>query len=239
MRTILLSVVAAALLAAEPGAAPSPAAAPQAGSPQAGSPQAGTVQTERSPEALARALDARYAGIRDFSADFTQIYKSGLLRRAENRQRGSVKIKKPGRVRWVYTDPDPQEVVSDGVRTYVSLPEDNLVYVQDVPTGEAASTADLFLSGRGNISGDFTPKIVQSPVDGTVGLELTPVKPDTEYERLILALEPRTLQIRGLVSFDLQGGESTIRFDNLKENTGLDDADFNFRIPRGADVQFN
>jgi len=217
MRDVLLPALAAVLMAV----ASAPAGAQQA----------------RSPEALARAVEQRYAGIRDFSADFTQVYRSIL--RAESRQRGTVAIKKPGRVRWVYTEPDRQEVVSDGVRTYVSSPEDNLVHVQDVPTGDEASTADLFLSGRGDISSDFTPEIVEGPVAGTVGLELTPVQPEATYERLVLAVDPKTLQIRGLTTFDAQGGQSTIQFHNLRENTGLDDAYFHFQIPRGADVQFN
>jgi outer membrane lipoprotein carrier protein len=221
MRDSLLLAVAAVLLAAVSSPVPLPAAG----------------QSERSPEALARALEERYAGIRDFSADFTQVYRSIL--RAESRQRGTVAIKKPGRVRWVYTEPDRQEVVSDGVRTYVSSPEDNVVYVQDVPTGDEASTADLFLSGRGDISSDFTPKIVESPVTGTIGLELVPVEREASYERLVLAIDAKTLQILGLTTFDAQGGQSAIQFHNLRENTGLDDAYFNFQIPRGADVQFN
>jgi outer membrane lipoprotein carrier protein len=221
MRDSLLLAVAAVLLAAVSSPVPLPAAG----------------QSERSPEALARALEERYAGIRDFSADFTQVYRSIL--RAESRQRGTVAIKKPGRVRWVYTEPDRQEVVSVGVRTYVSSPEDNVVYVQDVPTGDEASTADLFLSGRGDISSDFTPKIVESPVTGTIGLELVPVEREASYERLVLAIDAKTLQILGLTTFDAQGGQSAIQFHNLRENTGLDDAYFNFQIPRGADVQFN
>src|SRR5690242_6538135 len=63
-------------------------------------------------DALARSLQQRYQGIRDFSADFTHSYRGGALR-TETREQGSVSIKKPGRMRWVYTAPEKKEFVSD------------------------------------------------------------------------------------------------------------------------------
>jgi len=35
---------------------------------------------------------------------------------------------------------------------------------------------------------------------------------------------------------DQQGGRSTFQFSNYRENTGLADSVFAFKIPRGADV---
>jgi outer membrane lipoprotein-sorting protein len=38
------------------------------------------------------------------------------------------------------------------------------------------------------------------------------------------------------VTSDAQGGTSTFSFLNLKENVGVADSEFVFRIPRGVDV---
>jgi len=38
------------------------------------------------------------------------------------------------------------------------------------------------------------------------------------------------------VTVDAQGGKSSFFFTNLKENVGLADKEFAFRIPRGVDV---
>jgi outer membrane lipoprotein-sorting protein len=73
-------------------------------------------------------------------------------------------------------------------------------------------------------------------VSGAVGLKLTPRRSEPEYEYLIVAVDPATLQIRALTTRDRQGGESTLRFENLQENKGIPDKDFAFRIPRGVDV---
>jgi outer membrane lipoprotein-sorting protein len=94
----------------------------------------------------------------------------------------------------------------------------------------------LFLAGKGDLVKDFTAAQAQSPVQGAVGLKLTPRRTEPEYEYLIVAVDPASLQIRGLTTRDRQGGESTIRFENLQENKGISDKEFAFRIPRGVDV---
>jgi outer membrane lipoprotein-sorting protein len=69
-----------------------------------------------------------------------------------------------------------------------------------------------------------------------VAIKLTPRRTDPEFEFLLVSMDPRTLQIRGLSTLDQQGGQSTFVFTNLKENTGISDKVFEFRIPRGVDV---
>ena len=52
----------------------------------------------------------------------------------------------------------------------------------------------------------------------------------------VLLDPPGTLAIRGLQTIDAQGGTSTFFFTNLKENVGIADKEFAFKIPRGVDV---
>ena len=74
-------------------------------------------QAGKSADALARELQARYQSIRDFSADFVQSYRAGVLK-TQSQERGTVAIKKPGKMRWTYTKPERKELVSDGVKLY-------------------------------------------------------------------------------------------------------------------------
>jgi outer membrane lipoprotein-sorting protein len=53
---------------------------------------------------------------------------------------------------------------------------------------------------------------------------------------LTVVLDPTTLAIRGLVTVDAQGGTSRFSFVNLKENVGIADKAFEFKMPRGVDV---
>lgn len=198
-------------------------------------PAALPAQTPLAPEALARALQARYQGIRDFSADFVQTYRGGVLK-TQTRERGTVAVKKPGRMRWVYTSPERKELISDGRKIYWYVPEDKQVIINDVPPENQAATPALFLSGKGDIARDFTASSAAPALPGAVGLKLVPRRPEPEYEYLVVTVDPASLQIRALMTRDRQGGESTLTFTNMKENRGLSDKDFVFRTPRGARV---
>jgi len=192
-------------------------------------------QSRPGPDALARALQLRYQGIRDFSAEFTHSYRGGALK-TQTQEQGTVAIKKPGRMRWVYTQPEKKEFVSDGFKIYSYLPADRQVFVSNVPPDDQASSAALFLAGKGDLARDFTAMYVDSPIQGALALKLTPRRREPDYEYLIVAVDPGSLQIRAIATRDRQGGDSTIVFTKLKENQGLADKDFAFRIPRGVDV---
>jgi outer membrane lipoprotein carrier protein len=192
-------------------------------------------QAPATPEALARSLQQRYQGVRDFSAAFVHTYRGGLLR-TQTKEQGTVTVKKPGKMRWIYTRPDKKEFVSDGVKLYSYIPQDRQVVVSTVPTDDTGSTPALFLAGKGDISRDFTAAYGESAGSGTVALKLTPRRPETDYEYLVVTVDPRTLQIRALTTLDRQGGESTLTFSNLKENQGISDKEFTFQIPRNVDV---
>jgi outer membrane lipoprotein carrier protein len=192
-------------------------------------------QARQTPEALARALQERYQGIRDFSADFVHSYRGGVLR-TQTTERGTVVIKKPGMMRWVYTSPERKEFVSDGEKVYSHIVEDRQVRVDTMPSDDQATTPALFLAGKGDIARDFTAAYAESSPQGTTALRLTPRREEPEYEYLVVTIDPATLQIRALTTHDRQGGVSSITFNNLQENQGVSDKEFAFRVPRGVDV---
>jgi outer membrane lipoprotein carrier protein len=187
---------------------------------------------------LAQSLQRKYDGVRDFSAEFVHSYQGGALRKQVS-ERGRVLIKKPGKMRWEYTSPEPKLFVSDGTKIYSYIPQDKQVIVSSVPKDDQATMPTLFLAGKGNLTRDFTPALVELPPgfpSDTQALKLVPKSPQREYEWIILAVDPVRLQIRGLQSVDAQGGTSTLSFTSLKENIGVADKEFAFTIPRGVDL---
>jgi outer membrane lipoprotein carrier protein len=187
---------------------------------------------------LAQALQRKYDGIRDFSADFVHTYKGGVLRK-QLTEKGRLLIKKPGKMRWTYSSPEEKLFVSDGVKIYSYIPQDKQVIVTTVPSDDTASAPALFLAGKGSLVRDFTPSFGDVPPGspaGTKALKLVPKTAQPDYDWLILLVDSTTLTLRGLVSSDAQGGTSSFSFTNLKENVGLADKEFAFQIPRGVDV---
>lgn len=195
-----------------------------------------TAQSRPAADVLALSLQKRYQAVHDFSASFSHSYRGGVLR-TQTQERGTVLVKKPGRMRWMYTSPEKKEFISDGRKIYSYLPGDRQVIVSDVPPD--GTTPSLFLTGRGDIARDFAATYVDSPLPGTIALKLTPRRSEPEFEDLVVAVDPASLQIRALSTRDRQGGESTFAFTNLKENVGISDKEFAFRIPRGVDVLTN
>src|ERR1700676_5421074 len=80
---------------------------------------------------LAQALQRRYNGVKDFSADFVHAYQGGVLKKQIS-ERGRVLIKKPGKMRWEYTAPEQKVFVSDGTKMYSYVPADKQVLVSTV-----------------------------------------------------------------------------------------------------------
>src|SRR5439155_24513490 len=132
---------------------------------------------------LALALQRKLDGIKDFSTDFVHSYQGGVLRK-QITERGRVLIKKPGKMRWEYTKPEQKLFVSDGVKMYSYLPQDKQVIVTSVPQGDGATTPMLFLTGKADLTRDFSASIVETPrqlPSGAESLKLVPHTRQPDY----------------------------------------------------------
>ena len=69
--------------------------------------------------------------------------------------------------------------------------------VTDVPPVDQATTPAAFLAGRGDIARDFAAEFDETSSAGTTALKLTPRRPEPEYEYLVVAVDPGTLQDPG------------------------------------------
>src|SRR6187397_1777918 len=115
---------------------------------------------QQSAAELAAALQKKYATVRDFSADFVQTYRGGVLKR-QLKDTGRLMVRKPGKMRWEYQTPEEKLFVSDGASIYWYVPPDKHVEIRPVPADDEASSPALFLAGKGDITRDFTPSIVE------------------------------------------------------------------------------
>jgi len=186
-------------------------------------------------ESLAQAIQKRYETIRDFSADFQHSYRGGALR-TEVVERGVAAFKKPGMMRWVYEVPERKEFVSDGRRIYAYIPADRQVVVSSVPPEGSAPLPVLFLAGKGDVARDFIVSLSGEVSASRATLKMVPRDSGADYAHMLLTVELPSLRIVGLTTVDLQGGTSAFTFARLKENQGLPDTQFAFRIPKGVDV---
>jgi outer membrane lipoprotein carrier protein len=188
-------------------------------------------------DTVARDLQRKYDKVTDFSADFVHSYRGGVLKQQAT-ERGTLLVKKPGKMRWEYTAPEKKLFVSDGHKIYSYIPQDKQVLIGTMPRDEHAPTPALFLTGKGDLTRDFSAafdKVAEAPA-GSLALKLTPKRREPEYESLTLVVDPNTLMLRMLITVDAQGGRSAFTFSNLKENVGVADNQFVFKMPRNVEV---
>jgi len=188
-------------------------------------------------EAVGR-LEAAYRRVVDLRAVFEQAAFNRTLGRTVD-ARGTLYLKKPGKLRWEYLTPTPQEIVSDGAKLWVHTPQLKQVNVSPAPqalTGPAGS----FLQGLGQVREHFHVRFLNpaqpTDADGLVLLDLTPKRPEPLLARLILAVDPGTWLVRKAVVYDELGNTVTVRFLEVAVNPGLGDALFVFTPPPGVAV---
>ena len=189
-------------------------------------------------DAAVQRLEATYQRVSDLKASFQQT----ALNRTVNQTleaRGTLYLKKPGKLRWEYTTPAPQEIVSDGRRLWIYTPELKQVNVSDAPAA-LAGPAGTFLQGLGQVRDHFQARFLNpaQPMDGDglVVLDLTPKRPEPLLARLILSIDPQTGLARKAVVYDELGNTVTLRFVDVAVNTGLADTLFVFTPPPGVAV---
>jgi outer membrane lipoprotein carrier protein len=181
---------------------------------------------------LVRRIEERYGRTSDLVARFTQAYRSGILGR-EVVERGVVSIKQPARMRWEYKDPEEKLFVSDGRTFYFYVPADRQVVVSE--QDPQRSLAARLLSGRGGLLDEFDASLEEPLEEGVLRVKLVPRREPADVEQALVDVEPSG-RIRSILLQDVQGGRTRFRFENVRENTGLEDKLFRFEVPAGVEV---
>jgi outer membrane lipoprotein carrier protein len=184
------------------------------------------------------ALEQAQRRVTDLKAPFRQAAHNRAVNQTIE-ARGTLYLKKPGRLRWEYQTPTPQEIVSDGTRLWIYTPELKQVNVSAAPAA-LAGPAGSFLQGLGQVREQFQARFLNptQPTDaeGLVVLDLVPKRPQPLLARLIVSVDPRSWLVRQAVVHDELGNTVTVRFGETVVNSGLSDSLFVFVPPPGVAV---
>lgn len=162
---------------------------------------------------------------------FSQLTLDGSGTRLQESS-GSMAIKRPGLLRWHTDPPMEQLLVSDGKKVWLYDPDLMQVTIQTLDQ-RMTHTPALLLSGDvGQISQNFD---ISYRDGGTVvDFILKPKAKDSLFDSLRLSF--RNGGINDMQLVDSIGQRTNIVFMGVKVNEALDDAQFHFKIPQGADV---
>ena len=184
---------------------------------------------------IINAFQKNYQSVRTFQAEFEQKSFVNMINRTEIAQ-GNVQIKKPGKMKWVYNDPDPQVLISNQKNLWLYSLEDKQVTKMPVESVYSSNTPALFLAGEGILTNIFNvTEVITGKNIYTV--TLSPKEAKSDLNRLILRANKNNYQIIGVTVYDDLGNKTQIKFKNIRINEQIAESIFDFKVPAGVEIQ--
>jgi outer membrane lipoprotein carrier protein len=182
---------------------------------------------------LLKSVEQRYNNAKTLQVLFREDYTpAGRPKRTES---GTLNLRKPGKMRWDYSQPQGKIFVSDGKQMWIYTPLDNLVEQMKLKESDDMRVPLAFLLGKLDFSKEF--RNIQAQPEG-VSRRITaePKNDNLPYTNVefVVGLKYEIQQVK-VVGFDKSVME--FHFDNEKVDPPLDAKLFNFTPPKGAKVQ--
>ena len=167
----------------------------------------------------------------NLSADFKQTLRDED-KNIVQQSRGTLKLQRPGKFAWIYTDPFEQQIVADGRELWIYDVELDQVTVK--PMDQGISNAPIMILMKQADVGEQFKVVEVGQRKFLYWIELEPQARDIEYTRIFIGLEDGSLRAMELQD---QFGQSTqIVFENLRLGVVHNPATFKFVPPPGVDV---
>ena len=181
---------------------------------------------------LLKTVEQRYNRADSLQVLFREDYtRTGHGRRSES---GLLDLRKPGRMRWEYSDPKGKLAVCDGKMFWMYTPSENRVEKMPLKETDDLQAPIAFLLGKLHFDKEF--RNLEGKPEGT-GTRITaePKSDNLPYSAIefLVAPEGRIREVK-VTRFDNSIVE--YRFDQEKVNPTLDDKLFHFQVPNGAEV---
>ena len=183
-------------------------------------------------------IQSQYKSISSFTGNFVQISIKRNSKILPKKAEGRVSYKRPGKMRWVYSLPEEQLLVTNGKILWLFDPLLENVTVQKLKK-IADGTSLSFLLGLGDLNKDFRHREVSQSLlriqDGLI-VELEPKKVNLNLAFIQLQVHPKTYDLKKILMMDQSGNYRTIGLNSLKYNIELEDTLFEFQITEDMEV---
>lgn len=180
---------------------------------------------------MLKAVEERYNRSKSLKVDFTQSYLQGGTKRLEA---GELVLRKPGRMRWTYSNPAGKLFLSDGKYVYLYSPATNRAEKMKLKETEDMRAPLAFLLGRLDFSRDF--KDFRAKKEGGRWVVTGYPKSDKlPYSEVTFTVSEK-LEIQHLVVLGQDRSVLEFQFANEIVNPPLDDKLFRFSPPKGVEV---
>ena len=148
------------------------------------------------------------------------------------RSSGTLKIERPGRFRWAYSEPYEQWLVADGLNIW-SYDVDLAQVTVKAQADALANTPALLLGGSVEALEQF--RFDGSMVEkGTTWVRMIPIDTKSGFERMELGFFDG--QLNRMVFFDNLDQTTLVALYDVKTNEPIDAEQFSFTVPDDVDL---
>ncbi len=189
---------------------------------------------------VAASVQSFYEQTRGLEVEFSQSYYHRLYDEYD-RSRGRVLFVKPGKMRWDYESPRGKLILSDGQRLTFFEPGPRRAdsqCIQQPLNGSGLPDAFSFLTGEGRLEQNFRFRLLNSRRMGYENgyvLELRPIRPSSQYARVLFYVPKRDGRSTGVVKRvlieDAAGNRNRFDFRRFKWNPDVSASRFRFQPP--------
>lgn len=175
-------------------------------------------------------IEKRYNTTQTLQVNFTQTdTQKGRKRTAK----GTLYLRKPGKMRWEYTDPAGQLFISDRDFIYSYYPDEKRAEKMKFKEVEDMRAPLAFLLGKLNFDDDFK-SFRHTPQEGGTMIVATPKSGKFPYSEVSFLAMP-DFSIRKLIVKQENNSVLEFTFEGEKRNAPVADAMFRFTPPAGVE----
>lgn len=181
---------------------------------------------------LLNRIEKKYLN-RDFSLSFNEISTLKAINVIDTAS-GRAFFRYPGKMRWDYNTPEPNEIITDGKNLWIYRPGENQVVKGNARDLFHAGTGGAFLSNI-SIIRKFYKLSIESKDRAFINLLMIPKKKTPAIASVHIRISRDTYEVNRIISFNIYGDTTELRFNDIQFRP-LDDSLFKFTVPEGADL---
>ena len=170
---------------------------------------------------------------KDFSADIHQEKKLSLLKE-KIISRGKIRFKKPDKVSIEFFHPESSQMVFDGKTALLYYKEEKFAERYSLRSNPIAERYLLFSKDP------FQEKLAEWKIledrESFLVMEIIPKVKDPLFVKTRLRVSKKDWMLIGMDMVEKNGDTTSIRYSNMKVNTGLTESDFEIHLPKDVKI---
>src|SRR6266478_5240484 len=190
-------------------------------------------QGELSVDRVTDDVDSHYNNLSSLRAQFTETYRGAGVTRAES---GTLWLRRPGKMRWEYTEPKEKVFVSDGKTAYFYVPGERQARKAPIKDLDDLRSPLRYLLGKTKLKKEFANLTVRAgDQPGAVLIRGVPTGMADRVTEMTLEVDAQR-QIRRILIEEADGSQTEFVFSGIQENVSVEDARFRFQVPAGVEM---